>query len=244
MGRRASQCKGAANTRGTGLPQRAFRPPGWKAAQAQAWRLKRAALLQDGDAELSAMTKEEAQALLGKASKEGDVSGMERAEAAGADVRAAVYNWRDGSMGGNRTAAYVAARHNNGAGLRFLVGACGVDPNAVGNTRNGEMPIHRACSKGHTEAVTVLLALGADPTLANKNGWTPCMNAANNSGSVPCLRALVAGGPGGALVGDAYINAVSMYGGKTALDYALEKNRAEFATVLRDELKGKRGADL
>lgn len=32
MGRRASQCKGAANTRGTGLPQRAFHPGGRKAA--------------------------------------------------------------------------------------------------------------------------------------------------------------------------------------------------------------------
>ena len=104
---------------------------------AAAWQDRRKKLLSgdgDGDggrggdgtgaAALSAMTKEEAQALLGKASWKGDVAGMERAEAAGADVRAAVY-YNDGSMGGKSTAAYVAAYNNNGAGLRFL-GACGV----------------------------------------------------------------------------------------------------------------------
>ena len=177
------------------------------------------------------------------------MAGMERAVAAGADVRAAVYDWIDGSMRGGEyatcTALYVAAYKNNGAGLRFLVGACGADPNAAGNTGNGSMPIHRACQGKHTDAVTVLLALGADPTLADWLGWTPCMQAAFHSGSVPCLRALAAGGPGGALVGDA-VNAVSKYygGGRTALDFALEDNLAEFAAVLRDELGGKRAADL
>ena len=33
-------------------------------------------------------------------------------------------------------------------------------------------------------------------------------------------------------------------GGKTALDWALEGNRAEVAAMLRDELGGKRAADL
>ena len=139
------------------------------------------------------------------------------------------------------TAAYVAARNNNGAGLRFLVVACGVDPNlALGYTSNGSTPIHIACIEGHPDAVTVLLALGADPTLADDYGFTPCMRAAFVSGSVPCLRALAAGGPGGALVGDA-VNAVS---NETALDWALDRNHAEFAAVLRDELGGKRAADL
>ena len=68
------------------------------------------------------------------------------------------------------------------------------------------------------------------------------MGAAYHSGSVPCLRALAAGGPGGALVGDA-VNAVDQFG-KTALDHALKYNRAEFAAVLRDELGGKRAAEL
>ena len=134
-------------------------------------------------------------------------------------------------------------RHNNGAGLRFLVGACGVDPDAGGDTNHELMPIHIACRRGHTDAVTVLLALGADPTIANMNGTTPCMHAAYHSGSVSCLRALAAGGPGGALVGDA-VNAVNKKYGRTALDWALARNHAEFAAVLRDELGGKRAADL
>jgi ankyrin repeat protein len=95
---------------------------------------------------------------------------------------------------------------------------------------------------GHTDAVTVLLALGADPAVADVDGYTPCMGAAIDSGSVPCLRALAAGGPGGALVGDA-VNAVDS-DGNTALDVALDMNHAEFAAVLRDELGGKRGDDL
>ena len=63
------------------------------------------------------------------------------------------------------------------------------------------------------------------------------------SGSVPCLRALAAGGPGGALAGDA-VNAVDKHNGRTALDWALDCNHPEFAAVLRDELGGKRAADL
>ena len=64
----------------------------------------------------------------------------------------------------------------------------------------------------------------------------------DDSGSVPCLRALAAGGPGGARGGNA-VNAGDE-DGKTALDYALEKNHAEFAAVLRDALGGKRAAAL
>ena len=102
----------------------------------------------------------------------------------------------------------------------------------------------------HTDAVLVLLALGADPTVADTEGWTPCMacveidNPANPfSGSVPCLRALAAGGPGGVLVGDA-VNAVNTSTGNTALDTALNYDRHECAAVLRDELGGKRAAEL
>lgn len=182
-----------------------------------------------------------AQALLGTASLGGDVAEMQRAVAAGTDVRAAANN----SMGhhGTCTAVHMA---RTGPGLRFLAGACGLDVNAVCNTSNGERPIHRACYQGtpstERSTVLVLLALGADPTVVDTWGWTPCMRAARFSGSVPILRALVAGGPGGALVGDA-VNAVNTHG-KTALDYALEQDRAEFAAVLRDELGGKRKADL
>ena len=138
-----------------------------------------------------------------------------------------MYYFLDGAMGGTVTAAYLAAWYNRGGGLRFLVGACGVDPNAVGDTDDGETPLEVACRKGHPDAATVLLALGADPTVAKKNGYTPCMVAAECSGSVPCLRALAAGGPGGAL-GDA-VNAVHPRYKQTALDLAEENNKDEAA---------------
>ncbi len=217
-----------------------------------AWQDTREGMLRGGDgtdaAALRAMTEAEAQELLGRMSRWGNVEGMQRAEAAGADVRAAVYYVYGGSTGGICTAAYVAAYHNHGGGLRFLVGACGVDPNAVGCTGTGHTPLHEACVKGHPDAATVLLALGADPTVADKNGWTPCMYAAYHSGSVPCLRALAAGGPGGAL-GDAvnalrYCNYYAWNGKKTALDFAKWKNHDKAAACLRDELGGKRAADL
>ena len=117
------------------------------------------------------------------------------------------------------------------------------DPNAA--DKDGDTPCHVACRRGDecTPALDALLALGADPTVIDKHGRTPCMYAALNSGSVPCLRALAAGGPGGALVGDA-VNAVDMHYDMTALGLALEWNHAEFAAVLRDELGGKRAADV
>ena len=105
-------------------------------------------------------------------------------------------------------------------------------------------PCHAACWRGHPDAIAVLLEHGADPNLADVHGVTPCMIAAKYNGSVPILHALVAGGPGGALAGDA-VNAVDGEYGRTALDNALaNRNHAEFAAVLRDELGGKRAADL
>ena len=74
--------------------------------------------------------------------------------------------------------------------------------------------------------------------MRDAGGYTPCIYAAI-SGSVPVLRALAAGGPGGVLAGDA-VNAVNG-DGRTALDYA---GFFEFAAVLRDELGGKRAAEL
>jgi ankyrin repeat protein len=84
-----------------------------------------------------------------------------------------------------------------------------------------------------------LLALGADPNIADKSGETPCTLAAYK-GSVACLRALRAGGPGGAFTS---VNAVNSEG-KTALDEAEGKNHSEAAAFLRDELGALRAADL
>merc|ERR1711969_66228 len=81
-----------------------------------AWQDTREGMLRGGDgtdaAALRAMTEAEAQELLGTTTAAGNVEGMQRAEAAGADVRAAVYYFEDGSMrdswglmGGTCTAA-------------------------------------------------------------------------------------------------------------------------------------------
>ena len=160
-------------------------------------------------------------------------------------------------MGGICTAAYVAAYHNNGAGLRFLAGACGVDPNAMGDPHYGRRPIHIACREGNTDAVLVLLALGADPTVAGSGGWTPCMHAANR-GSTACLRALAEGTArqegrtlGVNVVGTEMCCAPELLPlewdsckGQTALDIAARNSDDEVAVCLRDELGALRAADL
>ena len=120
----------------------------------------------------------------------------------------------------------------------------GVEPDAVGDTdKGGCLLSHEACSFAYPDPLEVLLALGADPTRATHPGkYTPCMTCASEqSGSVPCLRLLVAGGAGGKLEGDA-VNVLGQFG-KTALDH-VDSNNTEFVAVLRDELGGKRAADL
>ena len=99
------------------------------------------------------------------------------------------------------------------------------------------------------DADVVLLSFGANPTSGcSEVNWTPGMLAAKSkskSKGVLCLRALVAGGPGGALSGDT-VNAVDS-DGDTALDWAFflpDKRNVEMAAVLRYELGGKRGAEL
>ena len=217
---------------------------GDKSVLAAAWELRRG--------ELDAATLPpagEAQALLGKASRSGDIDGMERAVAAGADVHARVFSeWTHG-VGGNCTAAYIAAKCGNAAGVRLLVGACGGEANGEGT--DGWTAIHAAVTprqKQSTPAaggVQVLLALGADPTRTNARGTTPAMYLLANGCAYdhePCMKALAKGGPGGALGADT-VNLVSTLTGKTALDWALERNAAECVALLH-ELGGKRAADL
>ena len=186
------------------------------------------------------------QKMLGIASRLGDAAGARKAVVEdGADANAAVY-WDSGiiTTGGTCTAAYVAARCGRCGVLGVLLAApVSADPDK-GDTRTGWTPCHIACAEDRPDAVAALLAHGADPNIADKsNGYTPCMWVAMFSGSVPCLRALAAGGPGGALVGDA-VNTVCKDEGITALDLAQEANNAEFEAVLHDELGGKRAADL
>ena len=219
-----------------------------RAVLGPAWDLRRAEVLRDN---ISHRVQHLAQLRLGTASKSGDVLGMECAVAAGADVHAKVYNWETGTcaglvgtLGGRYTAAAVAARHNNRAGLRFLVGACGADPHAADGHR-AYSPMHGACGRGHGDALVVMLALGADPNTRDAIGLTCLQWAAFHSGSVPCLRALLAGGPGGALSVD-HVNATFGDGAdkQTALDFAFEAGHGEFAKVLRGELGGKTAKEL
>ena len=284
-----------------------------------AWARKAAALAADADAALVG-GKDAAQTLLGAASASGDVAGMERAVAAGADVHSAMYDAQGRTPAvklakrqaaldqataalqavqeeGERNKAKkltlsarhahndalkeaqnklkkcrddfehkklytksqvtlmavdVCARHTNYAGVRFLVGACGVDPN--GNTHMGgpqhggaargcalrprATPIHYACKKTDVGMLYVLLGLGADPTRADENGGTPCMYTAARGGraSILCLRALAAGGPGGKLDAAAanvvqtqkpvgtWMQQFRTHTKMTALDVALEQN--------------------
>ena len=148
-------------------------------------------------------------------------------------------------MSGSYTATGLAVHCNNRAGLRFLAGAGGVDVSAAGDPGDGETPCQIACRKGHPDSLQVLLALGAEPNRTDENGFTPCMVLAmspHHDGSVASLRALAAGGPGGKLEGAA-VNAVNS-DGMTALDMAETNQLTELAAVLRDELGGKRAADL
>jgi hypothetical protein len=191
-----------------------------------------------------AMTAEAARELLGKASNGGDLDGVRRAVKAGADPNEAAFKW-GGSVGGNNTAAYLAANMQRVDVLRYLVGDAGADPDK-GDTSNGWTPCHIAIFMGDNDgSVRVLLEAGADParTTTDGDGYTLCMQAALN-GRVACLRALREGSPGGVL---ASVNAVATGGwntGKTALDIAVEHNQVAVATCLRDELGALRSADL
>ncbi len=199
---------------------------------------------------------EAAHSSLGRAAARGDEVAARTAVVEGADVNAAVYHG-DGTMGGTRTAAFLAAKRGHLGVLAVLLAApVSADPNKR-DTITGFTPLHMACINNHPDAVTLLLAHGADPNLADKDGITPCMIAAYK-GHTACLRALAEGDGQQDKALD--VNVVSTGGpqkGKTALDLALEKNRAavdagntqrsravlEAAAYLR-ELGALRAADL
>ena len=171
--------------------------------------------------------------------------GARKAVDDGADKDAAVFT-AYGTMGGTCTAAYVAARYGraNVLGDVLLPAPVSADPN-TGNTANGRTPCHIACASDQPDAVAVLLAHGADPNRADKDGRTPCMMAARCGGNTACLRALAEGAARQGVALD--VNAVATGGywkGKTALDIARERNEAGAAACLRDELGALRAADL
>jgi ankyrin repeat protein len=80
-----------------------------------------------------------------------------------------------------------------------------------------------AAAHGRLEAVRLLLEAGADPSLANGDGFTPLMGAVG-SGSLEALRLLLAR--------DAAVDAVRPATGWTAFHYACRNNQAEHAEAL------------
>ena len=186
-----------------------------------------------------------AQRRLGLASRNGAVDAARKALDDGADANAAVFDIEGTMDDGNATAAYVAAIHGQCGVLGVLLAApISADPDKA-DTRYGETPCHTACANAKPDAVTVLLAHGANPNLADRNGWTACMYAANR-GRTACLRALAEGTArqeGRTLDVNATVTD-GRFKGKTALDIALERNEEEAAAYLRDELGALRAVDL
>ena len=186
-----------------------------------------------------------AQANLGKSARWGDAVAARKAVVEdGADVNAAVFDHM-GTLGGRRTAAFLAASwgHIGVLGV-LLVAPVHADPDK-GDTKFGETPCMTACMNNHPDAVTLLLAHGADPNRADTEGWTPCMWAADG-GYTACLRALA---KGTAQQEDRTLDVNAMatdgyYRGKTALDLALDMNNEEAAAFLRDELGAQSATDL
>ena len=111
-----------------------------------------------------------AQALLGKACTEGDLTAVKRAIAAGADPDKRAHKYVYGSIASNGcTAVVVAAYNGNVRELRFLLAATGADPNIDGGSSDGNSssgkwtPCAWACANHDHDCVRVLLALGAAP---------------------------------------------------------------------------------
>jgi len=187
------------------------------------------------------MKNEVAQRSLGHACRHGNAVKAQEAIDAGADANADVFNWREGTLGGSATAAYVAAGRGHIAVLDVLLPApVSADPDK-GNARTGATPCLVACANDHPEAVAVLLEHGADPNSTDNEGATPCMMAVKYYDGAPALRALAEGAARQDRALE--VNALGTGGweGKTALDIALNQNRAEAAAYLRDELGALRG---
>ena len=186
------------------------------------------------------MSSNDAQRHLGIACKTGDVPRAFEAIAAGADVNADVFS-PDGHLDDDTwacTATYVGANARKMAVLRVLIDM-GADVDK-GDPAQGHTPCRGACGMNCPDAVTLLLKHGADPNIADKEGWTP-LHVVALQGYTRCLRALAEGAraQGKPLV----VNALSD-ANVTALDLALHKKHAEAAAYLRDELGAKLRVEL
>ncbi|MEA3199577.1 MAG: uncharacterized protein QOE90_1005 [Thermoplasmata archaeon] len=116
---------------------------------------------------------------------------------------------------------HLAAHFGQLDALRALLNlGAPVDGMAGGQFRNA--PLHAAAAGAQGEAIALLLAAGADPSLADGNGYLPLHVAAAN-GSVRGVEALLAGKADPRARGP---------GGKTALDFARERGMDEVEALL------------
>jgi ankyrin repeat protein len=106
---------------------------------------------------------------LRSAAQRGDVERVKQLLAEGADVN---YSDEHGF-----TAMHIAAEKNQVEIIRLLLNA-GADPNAQTTDTYKNLPIHRACFRGSTDAVMFLLDRGHFMEARNAAGFTPLLTAA------------------------------------------------------------------
>ena len=127
---------------------------------------------------------EAAQIALGLAAANGDATGARKAVVEdGANVGACVYR-KDGKMGGQCTAVYVAAgRGHTDVLAALLADPVSADPDHGCTGTSGATPCFIASSNNHPEAVEMLLKHNADPDKGANDGrgWTPLHTSCANS---------------------------------------------------------------
>jgi ankyrin repeat protein len=60
--------------------------------------------------------------------------------------------------------------------------------------KEGQTALHHSCTDGNFELVKLLLKFGADPRLANRDGWNP-LHIASFSGHHDIMLYLIGGSP-------------------------------------------------
>ncbi len=89
-------------------------------------------------------------------------------------------------------------------------------------TQEGETPLHAAAARGHSEAVVVLLAAGADPNSVTVKNWSPVHHAARFGHKLALMHLLKGGADVYQVNSDGYdaynLSAIAMKNSKYQLD--------------------------
>ncbi|MEM6344684.1 MAG: ankyrin repeat domain-containing protein [Bacteroidota bacterium] len=126
--------------------------------------------------------KDDPEAALIAAAREGDISLIKRLVANGADI--------DAQTNAQGSALNAAARKGHAEVVRLLL-ALGADPNVQNNSQGS--PLNAAARYGHNEIVRILLANGADIN-AQTNGQGSALNAAVRHGKAETVKILLSSG--------------------------------------------------